>query len=46
MVLEHVAAPEARQLLKTLAQGEADALPTKEAKTALERLEKKAKRNH
>ena len=38
MVLEHIATPEARELLKTLADGEADALPTKEAKAALERL--------
>jgi hypothetical protein len=39
-VLEHIKNPEARQLLESLAQGEADALPTKEAKAALERLNK------
>jgi RNA polymerase sigma factor (sigma-70 family) len=38
MVLEHIATPEARDLLKALADGEPDALPTKEAKAALERL--------
>jgi RNA polymerase sigma factor (sigma-70 family) len=38
MVLEHIATPEARELLKALADGEPDALPTKEAKAALERL--------
>jgi hypothetical protein len=38
MVLEHIATPEARDQLKALADGEPDALPTKEAKAALERL--------
>jgi RNA polymerase sigma factor (sigma-70 family) len=37
-VLESIATPEARQLLTELAGGERDALPTKEAKAALERL--------
>jgi RNA polymerase sigma factor (sigma-70 family) len=41
-VLEHIGTPEARQLLQSLAKGEADAWPTKEAKAALERLNKKA----
>jgi RNA polymerase sigma factor (sigma-70 family) len=40
VVLEHLATPEARELLKSLSGGEADALPTKEAKAALERLAK------
>jgi glucose/arabinose dehydrogenase len=39
MVLEHISTPEARELLKALADGEPDALPTKEAKAALQRLE-------
>src|SRR5207248_580532 len=38
IVLEHIATPEARQLLQTLAKGEAEALPTKEAKAALDRF--------
>src|SRR5262249_26271745 len=37
-VLETIATPEARQLLQSLAKGELNALPTKEAKAALERL--------
>jgi hypothetical protein len=37
-VLENIASPEARQLLESLARGEQDALPTKEAKEALQRL--------
>ncbi len=41
-VLEHLATPEARQLLEKLAAGEADAPPTKAAKEALERLKNKA----
>jgi RNA polymerase sigma factor (sigma-70 family) len=40
-ILEHINSPEARQVLEELAQGEADALPTIEAKAALERLDKK-----
>jgi hypothetical protein len=39
-VLENIATPEARQLLESLAAGERDALPTREAKAALERLNK------
>jgi hypothetical protein len=39
-VLEHMGTPEAKALLKKLADGEADALPTKAAKEALGRLEK------
>jgi hypothetical protein len=38
MVLEHIATPEARALLTALAEGEPEALPTKEAKAALQRL--------
>lgn len=38
VVLEHIATPEARDLLKALADGEPEALPTKEAKAALGRL--------
>ncbi|MGE3805935.1 MAG: hypothetical protein AB7K24_14780 [Gemmataceae bacterium] len=37
-LLEHLNTPEARKLLEALAAGEADALPTKEAKAALDRL--------
>jgi hypothetical protein len=37
-VLEHLASPDARQLLEKLAEGEADAPPTKAAKEALVRL--------
>jgi hypothetical protein len=40
-ILEHINTPEARQLLQELADGEADALPTVEAKAALERLDQK-----
>jgi hypothetical protein len=39
-VLEHLNTPEAKALLKKMADGEADALPTKAAKEALKRLEK------
>ncbi|MFQ3650653.1 MAG: hypothetical protein SNJ75_09985 [Gemmataceae bacterium] len=39
-ILEHLATPEARQLLEKLAQGEADAAPTQAAQAALERLKK------
>jgi RNA polymerase sigma factor (sigma-70 family) len=42
VVLEHIATPAARQVLETVAQGEADALPTKEARAAVERLKKKS----
>jgi WD40 repeat protein len=44
-VLERVATPEARQLLRKLADGAADASRTREAKAALERLERQDKRN-
>jgi len=37
-VLEHIATPEARQLLQTIAEGAAGAGLTREAKAALERL--------
>ena len=40
-VLEYLATPEARQQLEKLAEGEADAPPTKAAKEALERLKGK-----
>jgi RNA polymerase sigma factor (sigma-70 family) len=39
-ILEHINTPEARQVLDAVAQGAADARPTKEAKAALLRLEK------
>jgi hypothetical protein len=39
-VLEHLDTPEAKELLRTLAGGEADALPTKSAAAALERMSK------
>ncbi len=39
-VLEHLGTPEARKLLEKLADGEADALPTRAAKEALGRLDK------
>lgn len=39
-ILEHLATPEARTLLETMANGERDALPTAAAKEALERLKK------
>jgi len=39
-VLEHLGTPEARKLLEKLADGEADALPTRAAKEALDRLDK------
>jgi RNA polymerase sigma factor (sigma-70 family) len=38
VVLEAIATPEARHVLQALSDGEPDALPTKEAKAALERL--------
>jgi len=38
MVLEHLATPEARHVLETVAGGEPEAAPTKAAKEALERL--------
>jgi hypothetical protein len=40
-VLEHIGTAEAREVLKGLADGEPEALPTKEARAALERLGKK-----
>jgi len=39
-ILERINTPEARQILDDVAQGAADARPTKEAKAALQRLEK------
>ena len=39
-VLERIGTPEAIQILQTLSQGEPEALPTKAAKEALERLNK------
>jgi hypothetical protein len=39
-LLEHFNTLEARQILESLATGEADALPTQQAKAALERLNK------
>jgi len=40
IILESFGTPEARNILKSLASGEADAPPTKEAKAALERIAK------
>ena len=40
-VLEHLGTPEARDLLKAISGGDEEALPTKEAKAALERMGKK-----
>lgn len=37
-VLEHIGTPEARQIIQAISKGEADALPTKEARAALDRL--------
>jgi RNA polymerase sigma factor (sigma-70 family) len=37
-VLEHIATPEAQKLLQLLADGEPDAIPTREARAALKRL--------
>jgi RNA polymerase sigma factor (sigma-70 family) len=39
-ILEHVGTPEATQLLEAIAGGEADALPTQQAKAALARMKK------
>jgi hypothetical protein len=39
-ILEHIGTPEARKVLETLAGGESDALPTKAAAEALERMKK------
>jgi len=39
-VLERIGTPEAMQILQTLSQGEADALPTRAAKEALEGVNK------
>jgi RNA polymerase sigma factor (sigma-70 family) len=43
-LLEHIGTPEARQVLQRLATGDAQALPTREASTALERLTPAARR--
>jgi hypothetical protein len=40
MVLEAIDSLESRRVLQTLAGGEPDALPTREAKSALERSQK------
>jgi hypothetical protein len=40
-LLEHLGTKEAKELLEKLAAGEADALPTEQAKAALERLNKR-----
>jgi RNA polymerase sigma factor (sigma-70 family) len=40
-ILEHIATPEARRVLESLAQGEAEAKPTAEAKHAVDRLSKR-----
>jgi RNA polymerase sigma factor (sigma-70 family) len=40
-ILESIGSPEARQLLEHLGSGDADALPTREAKGALDRLGKR-----
>lgn len=37
-LLEHIGSAEARQVLEAIAQGEPDALPTREARAALDRL--------
>jgi HEAT repeat protein len=42
-ILESIGTPEARKLLEDLSKGEAEALPTKEAKAALDRLAKTSK---
>ena len=39
-ILEHLATPEAQQILQAIASGESDALPTVAAREALERLKK------
>ena len=39
-ILEHLATPEARQILQAIADGESDALPTIAAREAQERLKK------
>jgi hypothetical protein len=40
-ILEDIGTPEARQMIEALAQGEAEALPTEQAKAALTRLNKR-----
>jgi len=40
VLLEHIGTPEARAHLETIAGGESDALPTQQARAALERLQK------
>jgi HEAT repeat protein len=42
-VLEHIATPEAQQVLKTLSEGAPEARVTREAKASLERLAKRAR---
>jgi HEAT repeat protein len=42
-ILENFGTPEARKLLEDLSRGEAEALPTKEARAALDRLAKTSK---
>jgi hypothetical protein len=42
-VLEHIATPEAQQVLKTLSEGAPEARVTREAKVSLERLAKRAR---
>jgi hypothetical protein len=44
VVLEHLGTPDARQILERVADGEAEALPTKAARESLDRLKGKAKR--
>ena len=45
-VLEHIGTPEARDVLKALAQGAPEARQTQEAKAALERLARRAAAGH
>ena len=43
-MLEHIATPEARQLMQKLADGAAEARLSREANAALERLKKRAEK--